>query len=297
MGMAFTPSTDPKEIDRRLSRSYWFVTHRTGIVKVLMLVLAAFDLALFGVAAFVLVDWAVGGGRSEARSVAALAQTFTDFASFRERNQPRDLVVEGGQVLPVGDGMYDVVIPISNPNTRWWARMRYGIGSATEGSLSAAPEEYEAYLLPGETKYLYRLGISSQTRPAATADVRSIEWFSLNNKIVQPDYATWSGERLRVTTSDAAFASADSEGSPVSRATFKVTNDTAFGYKRVGFFVQLMGGGRVVGFNHVTATDFRPGETRELSTAWYVPIGGVTRVIVQPEVNIFDPANAIAPGN
>jgi hypothetical protein len=82
----------------------------------------------------------------------------------------------------------------------------------------------------------------------------------------------------------------------VSRATFNVKNDTAFGYWRVSFFVILWSGSSIVGANSVTISDLRPGETREVAVSWFNEIHGVTRVEVVPEVNIFDDRVYIPPG-
>jgi hypothetical protein len=295
MAMQFAPSTDPKEIERQLSRSFWLVAHRHVLVQVAMGVLGVVTLAVLLFATFVLVDWSLGGGRAEQKAVARLAGTFTNFGAFHEHALPRDLVLEGGRVFSAGESGYDVVVPVTNPNTRWWAEVEYVIPVAD----GAAEMLSTIYILPGETKYLYRLGIPGVGRSAAaSATIRTIKWFSLNTKIVQPDYTQWSAQRLGFSFADVAYSAGAAEGAAAqsARATFSVTNDTAFGYKDVGFYVVLMGGGGMVGFNHVTAADLRAGETRDLAATWYAPIGGVTRVLVQPETNIFDPANALAPG-
>ncbi len=289
--MDFTTPLKPTNVDPQIERSIWIANHRAGIIKGLMIALASIIIIILGFSAFILADWAVGGGRAEADIVSRLTKNFANYGAFREHYLPRDLVIEPAQILPVGDGAYDIIVPVTNPNQQWSAKIEYTI-PGQEGSVEMINN---TFILPGETKYLYRLGVSGAVQSlTSTATIRTIKWSSLDNKIVQPDYATWSAQRLGLEVSNATFTAAASEtGGSVSRATFTVTNETAFGYKTVGFYVTLIGGGRMVGFNHVTATDFAAGETRDLVATWYVPIGGVTRVVVQPEVNIFDSNNQL----
>ena len=159
-------------------------------------------------------------------------------------------------------------------------------------------DEYKrGYLLPSDTKYLYSLGVEAESKPPAALEVANVMMHRVDNHVVRPDYRTWATERLNFLIEDIKFIEPDKDSPiPISRASFIITNDTAFGYVSVPFFVTLLSGNRVVGVNRVVISDLRAGEMREVIASWFNDLPNVTRVEVKPEVNIFNDLVYLKPG-
>ena len=82
----------------------------------------------------------------------------------------------------------------------------------------------------------------------------------------------------------------------VSKASFRITNNSGFGYYKVGFILTLWSGEQLIGVNRVAASNLRPGDVRIVEANWFQDVAGVSRVEVAPELDILDDKNYIPPG-
>lgn len=291
--MAFESVREGQLTEDKLKWGYWWVTHKVQVRRVFSIVLAVVDFALVGYALFGFADWFFGSGELERRQTAIMAMPAIDYTFFREKNSPSEMKVESAISLNSGEKTYDFIARASNPNPQWWVEFDYHF----ESSAGATPVQH-GYLLPGETKWLDALGSRSDVRPGSPKIVvENVAWRRVDFHMTRPDYATWSSSRLHFLIDKVEFVPpAPQDPIAVNRARFTVTNDTGFGYFKVGFFVTLSSGSRIVGVNKVVISDLRPGERRDVEASWFTDLAGVGKVEVKPQVNIFDDRNYIPPG-
>lgn len=287
----FQPSSQEQLTEQELKAGYWWVTHRARVKRAAVIFLIVLDAALVGYGAYGWLDWAFLSGARERANIAASVQSFTDYEFFRQANAPKDLVIESPVVLPSGNGAYDLLARVRNPNAGWWAEIAFRFPGAGEALRNA-------FVLPGENAYLHRLGLVSDTRPAtARPELVEVRWRRVDPHVARPDYATWSAERLQLSAEQVTFAP-PAPGTPVpsSAASFTLVNGSAFGYREVGVTVVLLSGTKIIAANAVTLDRIRAGERRSVEVRWFSDISGVSRVEVRPRVNIFDAQSYLAPG-
>jgi len=286
------PNENNKLTEDQLKVGYWWVTHKVLVKKVFTAVLAVVAFSLLGYGAWGFADWFFGSGVRERQEIGLLTQSWTDYAFFRESAQPDPMVTQSAETITAGEGRYDMVAKVSNPNQRWWMEFDYRfVGGGFEDAYK------RGYLLPTEAKYLYSLSVESDSKPQAALEVAEVRMHRVDNHVVQPDYRMWATARLNFIIEDIKFAEPEKDSPiPISRASFNVTNDTAFGYVSVPFFVTLLSGNRVVGVNRVVISQLRAGDTRHVEASWFNDLPNVTRVEVNPEINIFDDGVYLKPG-
>ncbi len=288
----FEPSRESQLTNQGLTWGYWWVTHKVRVRRVFSVVMIVVDLALVGYVAYGFGDWYFGSGVRERAQIALLTKNLTDYAGFRQHFAPKDLGIDAPMVLDSGEKTYDLIARATNPNAQWRVEFDYTFGSGAD-----VPAKH-AVILPGETQWLAALGVKSDARPAVgEVTISNLQWHRIDLHAVQPDYQTWSAARLNFVVSDAKFTPpAPTDPIPIGRASFTVTNDTAFGYYGVPFFVTLTSGARIVGANQVVISDLRPGDTRQVQASWFSELPQITNVDVQPVLDIFDSRVYIPPG-
>lgn len=291
--MGFEPTREGQLTEDKLKWGYWWVTHKVQVRKVFTLVLGVIALVLVGYAGFGFLDWFFGSGVRERSQLAQMTRQVINYASFRERMAPRDLMVGSTSVLNAGEDAYDLVVSVTNPNMTHWVDFDYQFGS--DSPLGSVAHDF---ILPGGIKYIHQLGAESAARPSSPElQLSNLAWHRVDPHVIRPDVTTWAGIRLQLPITDVVFTPPDpSDQLTVSRVTFNVKNDTGFGYRKIGFFVSLMGQAGIVGVNYVTISDLRPGETRRVDASWFSVLPSVSKVEVTPDVNIFDDRSYIPPG-
>jgi hypothetical protein len=277
--------------DNQLKWSEWLVNHKVLMYRIGIGTFAMIDLLLVGYGAYGFFDWGLGSGVQERARYAELSAQLTDYGAFRAKYAAQDLTLEGTVSVTNNDNI-DFYTVMNNVNTEWWATFTYRY---TNGS--AASIEQQGFILPGQAKYLHALGAEGLLGSDAVIEVKNLRWHRVNKHFVRPDYASWSGERLNLVINNTQFTSPDAaDAVKISRASFDVKNDSAFGYKRVGFFVAALSGGRPLAFTYVTISNLRAGESRAVDVSWVGDIGFAGQILAVPDINIFDENAYLAPG-
>lgn len=290
---SFQPAREEQLTEQKLNWGYWWVTHKLQVRKATIIVLSIVDFLLIGNFVFAYADWFWGSGVVERANIAQLTVQSTDYAFFRSKNAPRDVQLGSASVIASGEDKFDIVAQISNENRLWWADFDYHF--QTPGGPTPTQR---GYVLPNESRPLAALGVN------ATGDVSSallvlenFAWHRVNQHFTRPDYPTWQAQRLNLQLGDASIiAPSASDAVPATRVRFRVTNDSGFGYYKVGFFITLIGNGGVVGVNKVTISELRAGQIRDVEATWFSDLPSVSDIEVKPDLNIFDERNYIAPG-
>ncbi len=291
--MPFDPSEIGKLSEKKLKWGYWWVTHKVQVRKIFTLILGIIGAALVAFGAFGFLDWFFGSGVRERTEIGTLTQQVIPFASFREKIKPLDIVFDSPVVMESGSGSYDLFSRAFNPNEIWWVSFEYQITAS-----GVMTKTVPSYLLPGETKNLFALGIDSDSRPGSPEiSITNLKWNRVDPHEIQPSYAAWSDARLSFRLTGLEFVPPEpTDLLPVSNAKFTVINDTGFSYYTIGFFVTLYSGPKIVGVNYVTISELRAGERRPVEVSWFTTLPNVSRVEVSPTVNIFDESVYIPPG-
>lgn len=222
--------------------------------------------------------------------IVTLPRDLVNFSGLRQHNEPSPVSISQIAVIPAGQGRYDLVATVKNSNEKWAV---YSFTYHFSGS-NLVTEKKKGFILPGEEKFLVDLGVESKSRPVnLNLNITGLEWRRIDAHEIA-NYNNFYNERLGFKIDNIKFYPAATSGLgdklPVSAATFDVYNATAYNYWQVGFYVALYRGGSLTAINYITASQFRSGDKASLEVRWFEPISSVSQIVVEPEVNILNPA-------
>lgn len=271
--------------DKELEAASWWVKNRMMIRRVGIGTLVALDVvvcffAIFGLVRYFLIDYT----KSE-RLLRELAEPLINPAVIEAR-QPRPLDLKPVTILAAGANRYDMVAFVKNSNAVWYATYDAVFRTETD-VIKTVP----GVALPGMEAPVTALGIGSAARVRGVrVEIHNLHWARAH---LTGDEIR---DRLQFAVADAKFSPAPAGSREPSRATFTVTNASAYNYWIVRFTVVLRRGVAIAGVNTVELAEVRSGEPREASAAWFETLPTPTKVEVYPEVNIFDPSAYMPPG-
>lgn len=282
-----------KETEKFYKRSLWWIAHRDDLKKIGLGLWIALDAFLVTFAVWMVVDTFLIQYEAERGLLRSLLVENPNTLYATSQAEAATPLVEGGApaVIAAGEGTYDFVGSLTNPNDDWWAEVVYQF---TYGA-DASTDQSVALVYPRETTPVLSLGAMIARPSNAKLRVLHVRWHRVDPHAIS-DFVVWKRERLDMKVSDAAFIPLSSEGrEPLGRVSFTVANQSAFGYWSAPFAVLLKRGSAVVGAGATTLEVFETGETRRVDLTWFGAVPGIDAIDVVPLVNIFDASNYLPP--
>jgi len=267
----------------QLKFATWYVSHKILLKKIFIGFLIFLCAIFWGFGLYGLINYYFIEGPSFNLAMRELSRG-VDFSAINKALQPKGLELGTTTIFSSGKGRYDFVGKVFNSSSNWRAEFTYNF--LVDG---VARPEKSGFILPGEEKYVFDLGVSAEARPrSATLEIKNFKWQRIDAHEI-PDYDAWQEDRLNFLVTDVKFTpAAVGESIPISRASFMVRNATAFSFWDVGFEIFLYRGSSIASVNYVTLEEFRSGQNRSVEVSWFETLPSITQVKVVPEVNIFD---------
>lgn len=278
--------------EKSLKWGYWWVNNRAQLARSGTIALAVVAFLMLAYGGYGFYDWFFGHGVAERQVGRVLGQPDIPTEVIRKtRLQP--LAYGSADLIEVNGQTSDLYVEVTNPNPHAWAEFDYYFADG-ENQLGQSKHDF---ILPSSTKNLYQLGVKGEGHQGAQMRFSSLVWHRVDKHVTGPDIIGWMRARLNLRLEDVAFRAPElTDPVPVGRATFKIVNDTAYSFWRLGFFVRLIGSSRDVGVNYVTISELRAGQSRTVEASWFNDLPTVREVQVMTDVNIFDPGVFIPPG-
>ncbi|MFO0702751.1 MAG: FxLYD domain-containing protein [Candidatus Andersenbacteria bacterium] len=184
-------------------------------------------------------------------------------------------------IVSSGQDRYDVALKIANPNPDWGASpLEYTITLlGKDGAAINSSQRYQAFLLPGQTKYLTAFNILAVTKPAsARLDVTLATWQKVQN-YTAPSFAV----------ATVTYETPNQAGVMV-RLKGKVTNRTTFTFNNVQVTILVHdASGAVIGLNRSEIDTLQPGEGRDFVVTFPNALAGASAATVsyESDVDVF----------
>lgn len=271
----------------KIKVSYWYVSNKLKLRRVLTGFLILLNIGFFGFSIFTAGKILIFDDRTYQANVQSLSQDLVDYGAFREANKPKPLQVVSFSAVSLGDGRFDYVALVKNPNSTHIAtKATFELRSG-----GAVLAEKEGFVYPEEEKYVMVFGeeLSGATNPVMS--IKDVSWKRIQN------YHEFFDPRLQFEVDNIDFKNARDAGLKgslaISTLTFDVTNNSAFSYWNAGLNIVLKGGSRIVGANYILLDSFKSGETRNVEVRFYEKIPSVSNVEVLVEVDLLDDASYI----
>jgi len=266
--------------ESQLRWSEWWVNHREQVRKAGIGVFIAVDaaLVLFGLWGFT--DWLAIGGLKEEQAIRQM--TGANYGRFGGVGL-EEVQVGAPFVLPGGTGKVDIMAPIENRNTGFWAEVEYRfiVGGIEQETL-------ETFVLPGQAKYLVHLGAPAESGGSVELKIERRRWHRAETFGAESQQALYD-TRLNIIAENPVYKPSDPLATtPVSSAQFTLANRTAFGYYDVDLLVLLYRGDAIVGVNKLRVASLQAGEKKPMELFWNQILPLVSRVEVMPDINIYD---------
>lgn len=270
---------------KKIRIGLWFVEKRKFFLQVfygLLIIIGAITWPLF---IYTFGSYLFYGMNEDEKQLNELVAVSVNLHSYSPAVKAQNLIYGNIEVFDLPESKSDIVIPVKNPNQKYWAEFAYyfKIGD-TEYSRA------EAFVLPGEEKYLITLG---QELKGYVADLQfftdGVRW-KLIDPHKYPDWAKFRSEHLNIEFIDKKYTPAQStlisEKVNLNELEFTIINRTAYNYAQIGFPVVLFSGQNIIGVNKYIAEDFMSGQSRQIKLTWPGRLGSVTDIAIVPEVNI-----------
>jgi hypothetical protein len=277
------PPTDFTE--GQLQFAGWYVYHKILLKKILIGFLILLSVIFWGYGLYGLVNYYFIEGPAFNAAINSLTKSI-NYSTINTAIQPKNLLFGTTTIFSSGAGRYDFAAQVSNQNSNWRAEFTYDF--LVDG---VARPERNSFILPGDQKYLFDLGVDEANKPhQVLLEVKNLAWRRINPHDI-PDYAAWRDARLNFVVQNVKFSPAAIQGAiSISRASFDVTNNSAFSFWDVGFAIFLYRGSSIAAVNYITLEEFRSGQNRPVEVSWFEPLSSITQVKVVPEVDIFNPS-------
>lgn len=197
-----------------------------------------------------------------------------------EEKPPADFKVEilETKLLKINQRQYDVIAKLRNINPDWGvSRFNYKFILKDKFGTKVAERERKSYILPLQERHIVEVGIES------LAEAQDVE-LELELLEVQKLKQFISPQTQIITKNVGHFVS---EGK--TRANGVLVNQSPFGFEKVDINIILYNvKNEIVGVNYTTLGSFLPGTERYFLVAWPQIISNVSRVEIEPNVNVFE---------
>lgn len=300
MMTAKTKKTDPynKYVDptgeisnRELEVAAWYVTHKESLKKFGTGLLAAFCVATAGYGIYGWLEYLIVGYREDRAAFVSLGGNAPGIRHL-ERNPAEGLSLGAVYTFQTAAGRYDMAAEAKNdrPDMTALVTFRY----VFSGGESARTQRQ---IMPAGSAILAAYGVESDGTPQnASLVVDSVAWQRVNPHTV-PDPAAYVSERLRFAVENVAFVPAASESDlSSSHISFDAVNPSAYSYWQARFDAAFFDGEELTGVAPITIDRFRSGERRRVDYATQNPAVRAREVRLYPDLNIFDRAVYMPPG-
>lgn len=267
--------------EKQLKWGYWFLTHKQKLKKILIIFLIVLNASLWGYSIFRFSLYFARSSLHE-KVLFYLSQDLVDLR-MRTKFCPKDLSLSTPKALltgisPQGLSQYDFVVEVENPNPEW-AIISLKYKFSWPGGES---QPQQTFILPEQTKHLLALGQEVKTRPQnIQCEFLEINW----RRVKQPFLEKLAG--LDISCENVKFIPASTIYP--ARVQFEAVNKTVYSFWQISFNIILLQGQTIVGVNSIPLEQFLSGQTRLVTATWTEKLARVTKVVVEPEVNLLDP--------
>ncbi len=269
--------------------SVWYVKHKVLLYRLAIGVLSLAIVGLWGFSLWQWGAWAIFGVDSDRRTEQGLV-TFSDYTGIHEVLKPQDLQIFGTQVLPGGVNKSDLVTEVSNPNSRLKAEFDYYYQLGSE----AKTEIGKGFVLPGARTLIAELGVENNFATNNLV-IENMVWKRISPHLVL-EVEAWQKERLDFTIEDFKFVGTEEGVANANVVTFKLRNNTPFGYVEPKFYVALVQSAEnVAAIIPLQLNSLRSLEVKEIDLRQFVPNLRATDAIIFPQIDLYNRTVYLAP--
>lgn len=186
--------------------------------------------------------------------------------------------------LILGNGDYDVVAQVSNPNTNYGSSQADYTLTVTNDLGQSNQLRGQFYILPGQTRYVAFSALKDISSPSSVAlEISAVQWQKLDLLSNQNVSLAVSGKQYQKTT--------DKIGSQVSGA---IVNESDYDFDKVDLTVVIFDSqDNIAGVSTTNLTTFLGRSQRGFVVQWPIVFADPARMDVEAVTDLFSDANFI----
>lgn len=200
--------------------------------------------------------------------------------------EAKDLVIKETAFVPVGDGSYDVLAQVYNPNDVAGASsFTYTLSLRDASGQILSRQSGTSFILPQETKYLLEFHLAATTVPSqAVVEFSGIVWEHFEGYTEKPRISVVRQSYARITS-----------GAGYGAATGLVINESPYDFRSLAVKVVLRDAlGKPVALNMTTMQTMKSKEQRDFRLVWPTAFPGeVTSYEMLVDADVYHTANFI----
>jgi len=271
---------------RQLDFGLWYLRSRKKFFIVLLTVLVLLAVTTIGYSLYHFANYLIYGMEQDKKNFVELSSSASLVTN--KVNLGSNLSYSDVRVLSSENNNSDLVVAVTNNNPRVLVNLNYyfDVNGAKMG-------EAEAFVLPGDTKYLVALNQAVASNSSVSLVVEDLYFMRLDRHQIS-DWDKYRSERFNFLVQDVKFTSAVdsglSEKISLGRLYFKISNNSAYGYRTVPLIILLKSQGQIIALNRYVVNNFRSGEEKNIELSWPGRLANVNEIEVLPDLNILDAA-------
>jgi hypothetical protein len=268
---------------KQFKYAYWISTHKKRIKLGIIIGLIILNIFLISILIFKTTFY-FKDQKNYQIMIDSLSKNLIDYELFREKSKPKDLVVLLINSVKSEKQKYDAISQIENLNSQWAAQYNYQfILNGQKGKIKTN------FILPNEQKFLMDFNFETLTKnPIVELNIINIQWKRIKNlsKIPKTQFET-----KNIKYSPTGSYIAPDKKISVNQVNFEIINNSSYGFWESAFKVILYHEKNIVGINIIPVKQFLSREKKFLSTSWVNFLPSVTKVFIEPEVDILNSKN------
>ncbi|MBI4653208.1 hypothetical protein HY750_03065 [Candidatus Kuenenbacteria bacterium] len=265
--------------------AYWISTHKKRIKLGIIIGLIILNIFLISLLIFKTTFY-FKEQKNYQIMINSLSKNLIDYELFREKNKPKDLVVLLIDSVKSEKQKYDAISQIENLNSQWVAQYDYQFILDGQGGKIRTN-----FILPNEQKFLMDFNFETLTKnPAVELNITNVQWKRIKNLSKLP--------KIQFETKNVKYSPMGSQIAPdkkigVNQVNFEATNNSPYGFWESAFKVILYHDKKIMGINIIPVKQFLSREKKFLSTSWVNFLPPVTKVFIEPEVDVLNSKNLV----
>lgn len=261
--------------DQDIERSLWFIRNKNKIKKIFVVTLLILNVSMYSFFIFKLINILTQKQDLEFASI--------DFTNYRIQNTPKPLIIEDKNIVNRGDGKYDFIFTISNPNEKIGVvDLKYKI-LVNDGVLEG---DRHSFIMPQETTKIIELGIESKT------SIKKIDILLEETKwkrIKQDDLNIFQKDTFQII--DPKIHTSAEDNSTRNWVEFTAKNISAFNFRKNKFYAFIYLGSKIIAVNEIDVDYFKSEEEKKLQSSWYYQIPSYATLTIETKTNLLDQDN------
>lgn len=206
----------------------------------------------------------------------------------QEKPELQDMVVEEKAFVFGGQGKFDVMMKIKNPNDRFGAeKFRFDFLLKDNFGKIIAERRGERFILPSEEKYVVEVGLATEEEPASVeVAISDYTWKEFSEYVEEPQINIYQ-KKYDLVSGGAGF----------SKFSALIRNESYYDFNVIKINVILRDGNKKpVALNSTEMRTVHSGEERDFALIWPTSFPGdvdVDKIDVEAETDVFNNQNFI----